>query len=676
MENNSAMSKLERYQQMFLEECEEHVAALERTLPAIRNGEKSQTLIDDAFRAAHSIKGGAGMVGFSRIVPFAHTLETVLDAARTSQITVSPDLASCMLRSVDCLSDLIHAAAKGINLPPGFESPHAFALAEMAGINFGVKDKASGSGSLPAKPAEAKTWSINFRPGVGILRRANDPLLILRQLRDMGTLDVTADLSGLPSFVDINPTDSCLAWNLLLTTTESEAAIRQTFEFVTGDCELDIRPASSIAQSEARSASLGAEREIPSVMSGTNAKSIRVDLDRIDKLVNLSGEIAISQTLVAQLIDQNLFNEKPQLFQELSQLLQHTQSLQDSVMAIRAQPIRTIFDRMPRLVRELAETTGKKLVLRMSGEATEIDKTVIEQLSDPIVHMLRNAADHGVEPPEMRRALGKPIEGMITLSAEQRGSRIVIEVADDGRGIDRDAVRRRAVSRNLIPADSVLTQEETDALIFLPGFTTSDTVTNISGRGVGMDVVKRNIQKLGGRISIRSEPGKGSVISLTLPLTLAVLEGMIVRSGEESYVIPVSGIVECRSSWRHDTRAIPGAGLIMNMRGAYLNVVQLHETFNTRPSTDIDSSVAIIAEIEGGDQIALVVDEIIGQQQVVIKSVTDNMHHIPGVAGATILGNGRVALIIDPTEVARLITGTPITTHMDQNTHLARRMSA
>ena len=652
MDNPTQQSKMERYQRMFLDECEEHVGVLERTLPAMRDGDRSAALIDDAFRAAHSIKGGAGMVGFTRIVPFAHILEAVLDAVRIAQIAPTPGLVNCMLSAVDCLSDLLLAASKGIDLPPGFETPHLFALAEISGISFSDDTQAQPQSTRAEKPAEVKNWAIHFKPYKGILRRANDPLLILRQLRDMGALTLVADVSDLPPFAELEPMDSYLSWQMQLATSEKDSVIRNAFEFVAGDCELDIVIADPAAIHDERKAFSSAEGDVRAKTS--TSKTIRVDLDRIDKLVNLSGEIAISQALVAQLIDQNLFNEKPLLFQELSQLLLHTQTLQDSVMAIRAQPIRTIFDRMPRLIRELSKLTGKKFVMRTSGETTEIDKTVIEMLSDPIVHMIRNAADHGIESAAQRKAAGKPEEGVISLSAEQRGSRIVIEVSDDGRGIDREAVRRRAISRNLISSDAELSQDDIDALIFLPGFTTTENVTNISGRGVGMDVVKRNIQKLGGRIAIRSVPGQGSVISLTLPLTLAVLEGMIVRSGEENYIIPVSNVFECRATWRKETRSVPGSGQIMHLRGNYVSVVQMHEVFETRGSTDIDSSVAIIAEIEGGEQLALVVDEIIGQQQVVVKSITENLNHVPGIAGATILGNGRVALIVDPTEIGRM----------------------
>lgn len=650
---------LERFKTMFLDECQEHIRTLEKSLSAIQRGARGQEWIDNAFRAVHSIKGGAGMLGFTRVVPFAHTLEAVLDAARLKRVAITEELAVCALRATDCLSDLIVASGKGVDLPAGFEQPLSHSLIKAAGISVSAVQSADGA-SPDSGPADAdstvRAYCVKFRPHGGLLRRANDPLLIFRQLRELGELKLEADLAGLPALAVMNPTDAYIAWTLELTTAAGERAIRAVFEFVEDDCDLEISaaPGEVAAPEKFDAASAGPSAAVDLALTEPAVSTIRVDLDRIDRLVNLAGEIAISQALVAQLIDQSLFNANPRLFQELSQLLIHTQNLQDSVMAIRAQPIRTIFERMPRLVRELAEQTQKSIMLRVSGEATEIDKTVIEQLSDPIMHMIRNAADHGLESTSERIAAGKPAEGIVTLHAEQRGSRIVIEIGDDGRGIDRERVRQIAIARNLVSADANLSPEDIDNLIFLPGFSTADKVTDISGRGVGMDVVKRNVQKLGGRVAIRSEPGRGSKVVLTLPLTLAVLEGMIVRSGPESYVIPISSIYECRAAWTKDAGSLPGLGDVLNVRGNYLSLLHLSQVFGTGAPVSPQQSVAVIAEIEGGRQVALVVDEIVGQQQVVIKSIIDNLEPVPGVAGATILGDGRVALILDPTEIARL----------------------
>ena len=645
---------------MFLDECDEHARTLEQTLTAMQRGARSQDLVDDAFRAIHSIKGGAGMFGFDRIVPFAHRFETVLDGVRLGQIAISEELMAAALRATDCLSDLILAAGSNAELAPDYEKSSIRTLARLAGLSAELVSaeiapvKVDGSKIVASGLTER--FNIHFAPHTGLLRRANEPLLLVRQLQELGTLKVIADLSRLPSLAQLQPSEAYFSWNFELETTQGEAAIHDVFQFVEGDCDLaiDLHMPEVMSPADVHKIAGPSSLHPEFAMAEPVHSTIRVDVNRIDRLVNLAGEIAISQALVAQQIDQALFNANPRLFQELSQLLIHTQNLQDSVMAIRAQPIGTIFDRMPRLVRELSEQTNKKIILRVTGETTEIDKTMIEQLSDPIMHMIRNAADHGIESAEERKSTGKPVDGLIKLTAEQRGSRIVIEISDDGRGIDREKVRQMAIAKNLLPRDAVLTTEDIDNLIFLPGLSTADSVSNISGRGVGMDVVKRNIQKLGGRVSLRSEPGKGSTVVLILPLTLAVVEGMIVRSGVDSYVIPIASIVECRADWQKNVGSVPGSGEVLKVRGGYVSLIHLNAVFRSAGPRDKEQSVAIIAEVEGGEQVALVVDEIIGQQQVVIKSITDNLEAVAGIAGATILGDGRVAFILDASEIAQL----------------------
>ena len=653
-------NKFERFKTMFLDECDEHARTLEQTLTAMQRGARSQELVDDAFRAIHSIKGGAGMFGFDRIVPFAHRFESVLDGIRLGQIAISEELMSAALRATDCLSDLILAAGSGTELAPDYEKSSIRTLARLAGLSAELPSSVPAPSKTEANeiisPGSIQRFAIHFGPHAGLLKRANEPLLLVRQLQELGPMKVIADLSRLPPFADLQPNDAYFSWNFELETSKGEAAIRDVFQFVEGDCDLTIRPHTTEAAGpvEVHDVPDAASTQQDFSMAEPVISTIRVDVGRIDRLVNLAGEIAISQALVAQQIDQALFNANPRLFQELSQLLIHTQNLQDSVMAIRAQPIGTIFDRMPRLVRELSEQTNKKIILRISGEKTEIDKTMIEQLSDPIMHMIRNAADHGIESAEERKNAGKPVDGVIKLNAEQRGSRIVIEISDDGRGIDREKVRQKAIAKNLLPRDAVLSTEDMDNLIFLPGLSTADTVSNISGRGVGMDVVKRNILKLGGRVNLRSEPGKGSAVVLTLPLTLAVVEGMIVRSGADSYVIPIASIVECRADWQKNVGSVPGSGEVLKVRGGYVSLIHLSDVFKSGVPRELEQTVAIITEIEGGDHVALVVDEIVGQQQVVIKSITDNLEAIAGIAGATILGDGRVALILDASEIAQL----------------------
>ncbi|WP_341703830.1 chemotaxis protein CheA, partial [Ferrovibrio sp.] len=377
-------------------------------------------------------------------------------------------------------------------------------------------------------------------------------------------------------------------------------------------------------------------------------RSIRVDLDRVDKLVNMVGELVITHAMIAQQTEHLHADQHPELANGLAELSHHIRDLQESVMAMRAQPVKSVFARLPRLVRELAMMTNKKIRLEMSGENTEIDKTVIEQLGDPLTHMIRNSCDHGIESPEDRAAVGKQPEGLIHVSADQRGGRIVIEITDDGRGINREKVMKKALEKKLIAPDATLSNEEIDNLIFLPGFSTADTVSNISGRGVGMDVVRQNIQSLGGRVHIQSRPGQGSSFILTLPLTLAVLDGMVLKVGEQSYIIPLANIVESLRPETDQINIVANQSQLLRIRGEYVPLVYLHRVFQVANGIDDPTkALVIIVELEDGSKMGLVVDEIVGQQQVVIKSLEENFDPIRGVGAATILGNGRVSLILD-----------------------------
>lgn len=378
------------------------------------------------------------------------------------------------------------------------------------------------------------------------------------------------------------------------------------------------------------------------------APTIRVDLDRVDRLINAVGELVIQQAMLSQRVFESGLARSSDVALGLEDLELLTREIQDSVMAIRAQPVKSVFQRMPRLVREVADMVGKKVRLVMEGENTEVDKTVIERLSDPITHMLRNAIDHGLERPEDREANGKAAEGVVRLAALHRGGRIVIEVQDDGRGINRERVRGIAVTKGLIAEDAVLSDDEIDNLIFLPGFSTADVVSDISGRGVGMDVVKRSIQALGGRISISSEPGKGSKFTMSLPLTLAVLDGMVVSAADQTLVAPLSNIVESLTPRSEDVHLIGGRDAVIRIRETFVPLIDVGVALGFRDTPLPPSSgVAVLIESEGGGKAALLVEAIQGQRQVVIKSLEANYQQIPGVAAATILGDGRVALILD-----------------------------
>ncbi|WP_113406708.1 chemotaxis protein CheA [Hyphomicrobiales bacterium] len=412
--------------------------------------------------------------------------------------------------------------------------------------------------------------------------------------------------------------------------------------------------ASAAARVEKKEAALAAAAASNAAAAQNSAaaaaagQTIRVDLDRVDRLINLVGELVINQAMLSQSVIENDNNGASSINMGLEELQQLTREIQDSVMAIRAQPVKPVFQRMSRIVREIADMTGKSIRLITEGENTEVDKTVIDKLAEPLTHMIRNAVDHGVETPEKRAALGKNPEGTVRLTAKHRSGRILIELADDGAGINREKVRQKAIDNDLIAADANLSDEEVDNLIFLPGFSTADKISDISGRGVGMDVVKRSIQALGGRINISSKPGQGSVFTMSLPLTLAVLDGMVVTVAGQTLVVPLTAIVETLQPEASAIHSFGANHRLISIRNSFCPLVDVGRILNFRATqANPVEGVALLVESEGGGQRALMVDAIQGQRQVVIKSLEANYTHVPGIAAATILGDGRVALILD-----------------------------
>jgi len=407
------------------------------------------------------------------------------------------------------------------------------------------------------------------------------------------------------------------------------------------------------ARVEKKEAALAAAAAANAAAAQNNAaasvgQTIRVDLDRVDRLINLVGELVINQAMLSQSVVENDNNGASSINMGLEELQQLTREIQDSVMAIRAQPVKPVFQRMSRIVREIADMTGKSIRLITEGENTEVDKTVIDKLAEPLTHMIRNAVDHGIESPEKRSTLGKNPEGTVRLTAKHRSGRILIELADDGAGINRERVRQKAIDNDLIAADANLSDEEIDNLIFLPGFSTADKISDISGRGVGMDVVKRSIQALGGRINISSKPGQGSVFTMSLPLTLAVLDGMVVTVAGQTLVVPLTAIVETLQPEASAIHSFGANHRLISIRNSFCPLVDVGRILNFRATqANPVEGVALLVESEGGGQRALMVDAIQGQRQVVIKSLEANYTHVPGIAAATILGDGRVALILD-----------------------------
>jgi two-component system chemotaxis sensor kinase CheA len=565
---------------------------------------------------------------------------------------------------------------------------------------------------IEAAPEPAgNEFTISFKPHASLYATANEPAVLVRELERLGTIEVACDTQRVPLLSDLDPEGSYLTWNIKLQTASGEDDVRAVFEFVDGDCDLTIASAASepvadsvpdsaagdieallariraetaepapeiaevIAFEEQASpvneapAAAASEPRVPApraeALKGEKAaaeksngsdkagnaeaqQTIRVDLDRVDRLMNLVGELVINQAMLSQRLAEAGLSRSSEFATGLDEFEQLTRDIQEGVMAIRAQPVKSVFQRMPRLVREVAAATGKKVRLVTEGEGTEVDKTVIERLADPLTHMIRNAIDHGLEKPEVRAAKGKREEGLVRLSATHRSGRIVIDIADDGAGINRARVRAIAEEKGLIPPNASLTDEEIDNLIFLPGFSTASTVSDISGRGVGMDVVKRSIQALGGRVSITSRPGEGSTFTLSLPLTLAVLYGMVVSVADQTLVVPLTSIIETLKPKPGDIHAFGGDSRVIGLRNNFVPLVDVGRELGYRSqSVDPGAGVALLVESDGGGQSALLVDGIQGQRQVVIKSLEENYGRVPGIAAATILGDGRVALILD-----------------------------
>ena len=698
----------------FFVECEELLESLHDALGIMDAGEHDNETINVVFRAVHSIKGGAGAFGLDALVAFAHRFETVMDEVRSGRLDISPDALKLFYHAADLLSDEVRAARDGTDEPAEAESclqelealmgldPGAVVEEEVAdfqpmGLAFDFDDFA------PPPAVEAATvFDIRIKPTDALYASGNEPLHLLRALSDLGSVETRCDIDTIPDFAALKPETSYLSWNIVLTGDTSEDEIREVFDFVEDVCEIDIStrpevdsftpgdfgtdlppltdigadatlepepaigaedtgtPPEPVTPSVQTNISLGAAvpRDANSSAGNEVSPTVRVDLDRIDRLVNLVGELVINQAMLAQSVAEAGLPPNSAVMTGLEAFMMLTRDIQDSVMMIRAQPVKPLFQRMARIVREAAAATGKEVRFKTEGETTEVDKTVIERLADPLTHMIRNAVDHGLETPDKRTGNGKTSEGTITLSAQHRSGRVVIEITDDGAGINRPKVREIAVSKGLIPGDANLSDSEIDNLLFLPGFSTATEVSALSGRGVGMDVVRQAIQALGGRISIASTPGKGTIFSISLPLTLAVLDGMVISVADETMVVPLSSILETATLTKEDIRSLGPETNVVHVRGAFVPLYDLGAELGYRsPKACYEGDIVLLTAHENGARSALVVDSIMEQRQVVIKGLQRSYGHIPGVAAATILGDGQIALILDPADLVSTASG-------------------
>lgn len=701
------MDPMAAIRQTFFQECDEQLADLESGLIKIDEGDRDPETVNAVFRAVHSIKGGASAFGFDDLVEFVHVFETTLDLLRSNRIEATQQVAACFLRSSDVLADLVGGAREGSAVNPDKVAEAKGELQSLCEAAGGESDAASDAdfadldfepvaisldtifGDFDDSEPEPHRYVVSFRPRPALYAKGNEAFLLLRALGELGSFRVACNTADTPFLDELDPEGAYFSWTVHLETKDdARADIQAVFEFVEFDCDLSIEdendarqdsviedveepavfveePKLTVSTHDAQAAAIVREaapqqpqpqaqpsaeprKSEASSSSPAPQPTIRVDLERVDRLINLVGELVINQAVLSQRVSEAGLSRASSVMIALDELEQLTRDIQDSVMAIRAQPVKPIFQRMSRVVREVAAITKKSVRLVTEGESTEVDKTVVERLTDPLTHMIRNAVDHGIESAEQRLSVGKPEEGTLKLSAMHRSGRVVIEVSDDGAGINRQRVRQIAVSKNLIAPDALLSDEEIDNLIFAPGFSTTETASAISGRGVGMDVVKRAVQALGGRISIASRPGLGSTFSLSLPLTLAVLDGMVVTIGEQTFVVPLTAIVETMQPKKESVHLIGSGTRLIRSRDAFIPLVDVGAVLHNRPSlVDPTTQVALLAESESGGRCALLVDEIQGQRQVVIKSLEANYGRVFGIAAGTILGDGRVALIID-----------------------------
>jgi two-component system chemotaxis sensor kinase CheA len=674
----------------------ETVNAVFRAVHSVKGGAGAFGL-EPLVRFAHVFETTMDMVRSGALAPDPDVIKVLLRAADHLADHVSVAKGNdTPLGGEDGLVAELEALSSGAGTGGAPEAARAVpfaAPAEMDEADFGFSPMMI---SLDDDAGEASAgvpdWRVCFTPKDVMYRNANDALPLMRELARLGPVVVACDIDQVPLLDALDPLGAYLTWTVTLTAPDvPRERILDVFEFVDGDCLFSVEPvqaelpdlsfllpdfepliatasdepapaaeaapapaapapAAPITHVAPAAAAAAAAGDTPAAEGRTGeaaAPTIRVDLDRVDRLIDLVGELVINQAMLAQRVMESGVARSSNIALGLDDLEQLTREIQDSVMAIRAQPVKSVFQRMPRLAREVAAMTGKRVRLVTEGEGTEVDKTVIERLAEPLTHMLRNSIDHGLETPEERRAVGKPEEGVVKLAAMHRSGRIVIEISDDGKGIDRERVREIAIKRGLIEADASLSDEEIDNLIFAPGFSTAATISDVSGRGVGMDVVKRSIQALGGRITIVSKPGHGSTFTLSLPLTLAVLDGMVVTVGEQTLVVPITAIVESLQPKPGDIQALGPEGHVLSVRGAYVPLIDVSESMGWTSPDLTGPGVTLLVESGTGGLAALRVDAIQGQRQVVIKSLELNYQQVEGIAAATILGDGRVALILD-----------------------------
>jgi len=686
-----------QFRDAFFEEATELADGMEATLLSMDLESVEVEDLHTLFRAAHSIKGNSATFGFPVIAAFTHQLESTLEPVRQGNRAMTPDLRELMLQGVDLIRSHLHHARRGEALPVKEQQAQA-ALIERLQEDGGAAPLPMPIASTPARSISlkgGKGYSIRFEAPLDAFRRGVNLERLFRDLAKLGAIQSWLDLTRVPAADRMDPEDCHLAWDIRLETTHPQADVEEVFEFVQDGDNLRILPLApegtvptlgEILQTEANVSpadireALSQQKRLgellvdmgkvqPEVVTKAldqqqkkrnqaEASTVRVATDKIDRLVNLVGELVITQAMLAQAsLQSHTTQGEEQMSVALLQLDRQTRELQERVMGIRMVPVEMVFSRFPRMVHELGKQLGKDVELVMEGQATELDKTFIEMLVDPLTHLVRNAVDHGMETKAERLESGKPAMGTIALRASSRGGHIHIEVKDDGKGLNRDRIFQKAVDRGLLPPGGRPSDDELNLLIFEPGFSTVEQVSDLSGRGVGMDVVRQNVRALGGRIEVESQAGKGTLIRLVLPLTMAILDGLTIRVGEETFVFPLASVLESFQRQAEDVQTVKGDREVISLRGEFIPVVRLQRLLNLGSLQDTAERTLLVLVESEGRRAAMAVDELLGQQQVVIKSLETHYKRVDGISGATILGDGRVALILDVPGLMRLEAG-------------------
>ena len=665
---------MDKHKMVYREEAFELLVDLETALLELEESPEDEELIGRVFRSLHTIKGSGAMFGYEDVAAFAHEIEAVFERVRDGKLSVAKDLVSLSLSACDLIRKMV-AEEK-------LDTTHA---AEMMGrFREMLPDRPAGDEPEAAavlRPFQLATYRIRFHPHAELFATGANPALIIDEVREMGECEVVAHVADVPPLDRLDPEACYLRWDLVLRTDRGENAIEDAFIFVADSCDLDIQAMDAgagpegepadfrrigeillergditpdaldealSAQARERFQDRGAEKRIADMGA---ASSIRVPADKLDTLVNLVGELV---TVQANLSRKGRMSDDPELLAISEEVERLITSLRENAMSLRMLPIGSTFQKFRRLVRDLGDELGKEVAMTTAGAETELDKTVIDQLNDPLVHIIRNEIDHGIEAPHVREALGKPRQGTIHMSAEHSGAKVLIRISGDGAGLDTDAIRAKAVERNLIPADMELDEDELHQLIFSAGFSTAARVTDVSGRGVGMDVVKRRIEALHGAVEIASRRGAGTAITLSLPLTLAIIDGLLVRIGATHFVLPLSAVEECLEMSREEANRCRDRGM-MRYRERMVIYQSLRTFFNVDGDPP-DIERVVVSDI-GGEKIGFGLDQVIGHHQTVIKPLGRIYRDIEGVSGATILGDGSVSLILDVHRIFQSMEG-------------------